>query len=84
MAKIWHIPYLVFYVNFRKFYNEEKQQIDGDFRRIHTKIQQPDMKNQNPTSKFDVLEVVEVTPRKQVEYPASMLGVELGPYNDGA
>jgi len=39
---------------------------------------------ENPTSKFDVLEVVEVTPRAQVEYPASMLGGELGPYNDGA
>ena len=39
---------------------------------------------EEPTSKFDVLEVVEVTPRAQVEYPASMLGGELGPYNDGA
>ncbi len=39
---------------------------------------------ENPSSKFDVLEVVEVTPRAQVEYPASMLGGELGPYNDGA
>jgi len=39
---------------------------------------------ENPTSKFDVLEVVEVTPRAQVEYPASLLGGELGPYNDGA
>ncbi len=38
---------------------------------------------ENPSSKFDVLEVVEVTPRAQVEYPASMLGGELGPYNDG-
>ena len=38
---------------------------------------------ENPTSKFDVLEVVEVTPRAQVEYPASLLGGELGPYNDG-
>lgn len=38
----------------------------------------------NPTSKFDVLEVVEVTPRAQVEYPASLLGGELGPYNNGA
>jgi len=38
---------------------------------------------ENPTSKFDVLEVVEVTPRSQVEYPASMLGGELGPYNNG-
>lgn len=39
---------------------------------------------ENPSSKFDVLEVVEVTPRAQVEYPAEMLGGELGPYNDGA
>ncbi len=39
---------------------------------------------ENPSSKFDVLEVVEVTPRKQVEYQASMLGGDLGPYNDGA
>ncbi len=39
---------------------------------------------ENPSSKFDVLEVVEVTPRAQVEYPAELLGGELGPYNDGA
>ena len=39
---------------------------------------------ENPSSKFDVLEVVEITPRAQVEYPAEMLGGELGPYNDGA
>ena len=39
---------------------------------------------ENPQSKFDVLEVVEVTPRAQVEYPHDMLGGELGPYNDGA
>jgi ABC-type branched-subunit amino acid transport system substrate-binding protein len=38
---------------------------------------------ENPASKFDVLEVVEVTPRAQVEYPASMLGGNLGPYNNG-
>ncbi|MFZ2103474.1 MAG: substrate-binding protein [Oricola sp.] len=38
---------------------------------------------ENPSSKFDLLEVVEVTPRAQVEYPADMLGGELGPYNDG-
>ena len=38
---------------------------------------------ENPSSKFDLLEVVEVTPRSQVEYPASMLGGELGPYNNG-
>ena len=39
---------------------------------------------ENPSSKFDLLEVVEITPRAQVEYPAEMLGGELGPYNDGA
>ncbi len=39
---------------------------------------------ENPSSKFDVLEVVEVTPRAKVEYAASMLGGELGPYNNGA
>ncbi|MGB0748504.1 MAG: substrate-binding protein [Magnetospiraceae bacterium] len=39
---------------------------------------------ENPSSKFDLLEVVEVTPRAQVEYPAELLGGELGPYNDGA
>jgi ABC-type branched-subunit amino acid transport system substrate-binding protein len=38
---------------------------------------------ENPASKFDVLEVVEVTPRAQVEYPARMLGGNLGPYNNG-
>jgi ABC-type branched-subunit amino acid transport system substrate-binding protein len=38
---------------------------------------------ENPTSKFDVLEVVEVTPRAQVEYSADMLGGDLGPYNNG-
>jgi len=38
---------------------------------------------ENPSSKFDVLEVVEVTPRAQVEYEASMLGGNLGPYNNG-
>ncbi len=38
---------------------------------------------ENPSSQFDVLEVVEVTPRAQVEYPVSMLGGELGPYNNG-
>jgi len=36
-----------------------------------------------PSSKFDLLEVVEVTPRAKVEYPAELLGGELGPYNDG-
>jgi len=39
---------------------------------------------ENPSSKFDVLEVVEVTPRAQVEYDPSIFGGELGPYNNGA
>ncbi|MCF8481747.1 MAG: substrate-binding protein [Rhodospirillum sp.] len=39
---------------------------------------------ENPTSKFDLLEVVEVTPRAQIEYDPAMLGGELGPYNNGA
>jgi len=38
---------------------------------------------ENPSSKFDVLEVVEVTPRAKVEYKAELLGGELGPYNNG-
>ncbi len=38
---------------------------------------------ENPSSKFDVLEVVEVTPRAKVEYKPELLGGELGPYNDG-
>ncbi|MEE9375960.1 MAG: ABC transporter substrate-binding protein, partial [Rhizobiaceae bacterium] len=38
---------------------------------------------ENPTNKFDVLEVVEVTPRAKVEYKADLLGGELGPYNNG-
>ena len=38
---------------------------------------------ENPTSEFDVREVVEVTPRAQVEYAPEMLGGELGPYNNG-
>ncbi len=36
--------------------------------------------NENPSSQFDLLEVVEKTPRAQVEYDASMLGGDLGPY----
>ena len=36
--------------------------------------------NENPTSQFDLLEIVEKTPRAQVEYPAEMLGGDLGPY----
>jgi len=36
--------------------------------------------NMNPESQFDLLEVVEVVPRSQVEYDASIFGGELGPY----
>ena len=36
--------------------------------------------NENPSSQFDLLKVVEVTPRERVEYPASLFGGELGPY----
>ena len=36
--------------------------------------------NENPSSQFDLLEVVQEVPRAQVEYPASMLGGDLGPY----
>ncbi len=36
--------------------------------------------NQNPSSQFDLLEVVETTPRSQVEYDAKIFGGELGPY----
>ena len=39
---------------------------------------------ETPESKFDLLEVVEVTPRAQVEYAPELLGGELGPYNNGA
>ncbi|MEM8838834.1 MAG: substrate-binding protein [Pseudomonadota bacterium] len=39
---------------------------------------------ENPSSKFDVLEVVEVTPVAQVTYDVGIFGGELGPYNDGA
>ncbi|SHN14537.1 substrate-binding protein [Roseibium suaedae] len=38
---------------------------------------------ENPSSQYDLLEVVEVTPRAQVEYPAELLGGELGSYNNG-
>ena len=34
--------------------------------------------NMNPTSQFDLLEVVQEVPRSQVEYSASMLGGDLG------
>ena len=40
--------------------------------------------NENPTSKFDILEVVEVTPRAQVEYAAEEFGGDLGECNTGA
>ncbi len=36
--------------------------------------------NANPTSQFDLLEVVQEVPRAQVEYDASIFGGELGPY----
>ncbi|HHG89566.1 MAG TPA: ABC transporter substrate-binding protein [Devosia sp.] len=36
--------------------------------------------NENPTSQFDLLEVVQEVPRAQVEYDASIFGGELGPY----
>ena len=36
--------------------------------------------NQNPSSQFDLLEVVQTTPRSQVEYDAKIFGGELGPY----
>ncbi|GLQ06112.1 substrate-binding protein [Sneathiella chinensis] len=36
--------------------------------------------NQNPTSQFDLLQVVEQTPRSQVEYDWKIFGGELGPY----
>jgi len=42
---------------------------------------------ENPTSEFDVLEVVEVTPRAQVEYPVDhpmFAGGDLGKCNPGA
>ncbi|HBA34532.1 MAG TPA: branched-chain amino acid ABC transporter substrate-binding protein, partial [Gammaproteobacteria bacterium] len=37
--------------------------------------------NENPSSQFDLLEVVDITPRAKVEYPASMLGGDLGSCN---
>ncbi|VAW20838.1 Branched-chain amino acid ABC transporter, periplasmic substrate- binding protein [hydrothermal vent metagenome] len=36
--------------------------------------------NQNPTSEFDLLEVIQEVPRAQVEYDAAIFGGELGPY----
>jgi ABC-type branched-subunit amino acid transport system substrate-binding protein len=35
---------------------------------------------ENPTSQFDLLEVVQEVPREQVEYDPSIFGGELGPY----
>ena len=37
--------------------------------------------NEKPKSKFDLLEVVEVTPRAKVEYDPKIFGGELGPIN---
>jgi branched-chain amino acid transport system substrate-binding protein len=39
--------------------------------------------NQNPTSQYDLLEIVEITPRAQVEYDPSIFGGNLGPVNNG-
>ncbi len=39
--------------------------------------------NENPTSQFDILEVVEVTPRAQVEYKPEIFGGDLGTCNVG-
>ena len=39
---------------------------------------------ENPSSKFDVLEVVEVTPRAKVEYATDALGCNKGAINDSA
>lgn len=36
--------------------------------------------NANPSSQFDLLEVVEIVPRARVEYPADKFPGELGPY----
>ena len=36
--------------------------------------------NLNPTSQFDLLEIVQEVPRSQVEYDAAIFGGELGPY----
>jgi ABC-type branched-subunit amino acid transport system substrate-binding protein len=39
---------------------------------------------ENPTSEFDLLEIVEVTPVSQVTYDASIFGGDLGTCNNGA
>jgi len=36
--------------------------------------------NENPSSKFDVLNVIGTTPRDTVTYDPSIFGGELGPY----
>ena len=36
--------------------------------------------NENPSNQFDLLNVVETTPRSQVEYDPKIFGGELGPY----
>ena len=36
--------------------------------------------NPNPTSQFDLLQVEQIVPRKQVEYPPTQFGCKLGPY----
>jgi ABC-type branched-subunit amino acid transport system substrate-binding protein len=36
--------------------------------------------NQNPSSQFDLLEIVQEVPRSQFEYDPNMFGGELGPY----
>ena len=36
--------------------------------------------NENPSSQFDLLEIVQEVPRSQVEYDAKIFGGELGPY----
>jgi len=36
--------------------------------------------NDKPTSQFDLLEIVQVVPRAQVEYDAKIFGGDLGPY----
>jgi len=35
---------------------------------------------ENPTSQFDLLEIVQIVPRAQVEYDPAIFGGELGPY----
>ena len=35
---------------------------------------------EKPANKFDLMEIVQVVPRKQVEYSDTVLGGTLGPY----